>query len=100
MIKHIVMWKLKENAAGADKSKNAEKVIERITKLKGITPGMGVLEVGKDFNRSPNAFDLALYSEFDSMDALNDYQNHPDHVAVKDFLLEVTEERAVVDYEI
>jgi len=100
MIKHIVMWKLKENAAGASKDVNAVKIIERIARLKNIVPGMGALEVGIDINRSANAFDLSLYSEFDSMESLNEYQNHPDHVAVKDFLHEVTEERCVVDYDI
>ena len=100
MIKHIVMWKLKENAGGRSKNDNAKMIIEKICSIKGKIPGMGALEVGIDFNRSAQAYDLALYSEFDSVRSLDFYQNHPEHAAVKDFIKDATEERCVVDYEV
>jgi hypothetical protein len=42
--------------------------------------------------------DVALYSAFENQAALDAYQQHPDHVAIKQFLGEVSEERYVVDY--
>jgi hypothetical protein len=99
MLKHIVMWKLKENADGKSKDEIAKTIIERIGRFKGM-PGMGALEVGIDINRSASAFDLALYSEFESVEALDSYQNNPDHIVVRDYIQKVTENRIVVDYEI
>lgn len=100
MVKHIVFWKLKERAAGASRAENARLLKERLEALDGRIPGMLRAEVGIDFDRSAGAWDVALYSEFESREALDVYQDHPEHVAVKDFVLEVREDRAVVDYEV
>ncbi|MDP5008651.1 MAG: Dabb family protein, partial [Glaciimonas sp.] len=42
--------------------------------------------------------DIALYSEFVSQEALDVYQNHPDHVAIKPWVTAVRESRQVIDY--
>jgi len=94
------MWKLKENAGGLSKDENAKSIADKISRLRGITPGILALEIGVDLNKGAQAYDLVLYSEFESMDALNLYQNHPDHAKARDFILEVTSDRRVVDYEI
>ncbi|WP_317623581.1 Dabb family protein [Chlorobium limicola] len=52
-----------------------------------------------DFAGSAASFDVVLYSEFIDREALVVYQTHPEHEAVKSFIVEATEERAVVDYE-
>ncbi len=100
MIKHIVMWKLKESASGNTKEKNALLIKEKLEALNGKIPGLLKLEVGIDFSRTPDSSDIVLYSEFESRDALNNYQSHPEHNAIIPFVAEAREERRVVDYEI
>ncbi len=99
MIKHIVMWKLKDSANGMGKAENARAIKEKLEALRGKIPGLLRLEVGIDYSRTDNSADLALYSEFASRKALDDYQEHPDHKAVMPFILEARSERRVVDYE-
>jgi plasmid stability protein len=94
------MWRLREGAHGRSVAENAQEIIRMLHALRGEIPGMGTIEAGRDFSATPSSFDLALYSEFESREALNAYQNHPAHVAVKEYLSSATLERVVVDYEI
>jgi DNA phosphorothioation-dependent restriction protein DptG len=99
VIKHIVMWRLKEEARGNTRSANAELVKEKLEALAGRIPGLLRIEAGLDFSRTESSADVVLYSEFESRKALADYQVHPEHEAVKEFIGDVTAERWVVDYE-
>jgi len=98
-VKHIVLWKLKDEAEGAKKAENARRIKERLEALRGRIPGLRHLEVGVNFEPSAAAYDVALYSELDSRAALDAYQVHPEHKAVADFIGKVREARVVVDYE-
>ncbi|HNX26425.1 MAG TPA: Dabb family protein [Phycisphaerae bacterium] len=100
MIKHIVLWKLKQTADGSTAVENAQIMKERLEALNGRIPGMKKLEVGIDFSRTQASFDVALYSEFESRKALDDYQVHPEHMAVRKFIGGVIEGRHIADYEI
>ncbi len=100
MVKHIVFWNLKDEALGNDKAKNALLVKEKLEALNGQIEGLIKLEVGMDFAKGEMSTDVALYSEFDSREALDYYQQHPKHKAVQDFVKEVRLDRAVVDYEV
>lgn len=99
MIKHIVMWRLKDEARGAGKSANAERMKEMLDALQGRIPGLLRIEAGLAINGGDAAADVVLYSEFEDREALAAYQAHPEHEAVKAFIGEVTEARWVVDYE-
>ncbi len=99
MIKHIVMWRLKDEAAGATKEENALKLKDSLESLTDKIPSLIAAEVGINFNPSPAAFDVVLYSEFEDQEGLNAYQNHPEHVKIVDFVGEIRTDRAVVDYE-
>jgi hypothetical protein len=46
------------------------------------------------------AWSIALYSEFDTLDDVKYYATHPDHVAAGKLIAAVKESRACVDYEI
>ena len=100
MVKHIVMWSVKDGANGMSKKQIVAEMSKKLLALKPIIKQIRTIEVGENFLDSPAAFDVALYTEFASREDLNAYQVHPDHVALKDFILSVTEKRAVVDYEI
>lgn len=99
MIKHIVMWRLKDSAAGASREENAKKLKQSLEDLKDKIEDIKALEVGINFNASPAAFDVVLYSEFADMEGLDSYQNHPEHLKIVDFVGEIRTDRAVVDYE-
>jgi hypothetical protein len=100
MIKHIVMWRLKEHAEGNDKAVNARLVKEKLEALRGRIPGMLKVEVGIDFSATDASADVVLYSEFESREALDGYQAHPEHEALKPFVSAVRVSRQLVDYEI
>lgn len=99
MIKHIVFWKLKEEANGLSKQQNAEAIKQKLEDLQGKIPGLLSIEVGFDFLHSPESADVVLYSTFESKEALDVYANHPLHKAVMPFIAEARSERRVVDYE-
>lgn len=99
MIKHIVFWRLHPTANGNDASTNARLIKERLEALDGRMPGMVKLEVGIDFLRSEESVDVALYSEFETREALEAYLAHPEHKAIVPFILESRSERRVIDYE-
>jgi len=100
MIKHIVMWRLKEAAHGNDKATNASLIKKKLEALVGKIPGLLKLEVGIDYSCSDTSSDVVLYSEFESREALERYHVHPDHKAIMPFVMEARDERRVVDYEI
>ena len=93
MIKHIVMWTLKDKT-------DAHKVKTMLEGLKGKVPSIIDIEVGIDVNGSEAAADVVLYSTFASMDDLNAYQHHPEHQAVIPLMQAMTTSRMVADYEI
>lgn len=98
MIKHIVMWKLKEFAEGADKKRNAKRMKIELEALRTTVPHITHIEVGINCMGSDASYDVALYSEFATEKDLDNYQKHPDHLAVADFIGKIREKRVVVDY--
>jgi hypothetical protein len=99
MIKHIVMWKLVDSYEGKSKSEIAETIRDNIEALKDVIPQLKEVEVGINFNSTDAAFDICLYSVFDSREDLEIYQNHPQHLKVAEFIAKVRTQRVVCDYE-
>lgn len=100
MIKHIVFWRVKGRGDHPTREEHAQAIKAKIEALKGKIPGMLHLEAGVDFCRADAAFDVVLYSEFESRAALEGYQVHPLHQEVAAFITERRLERAIVDYEV
>ena len=95
MIRHIVMWKFKE-----DKQEEMLIFRDRLLALKGQIPEIRAMEVGININPSDRSFDAVLVSEFDSLDALKSYTVNPLHVAVSDFCKTIRTQSVSCDYEI
>lgn len=99
LIRHIVMWKLKETAEGAPRADN-------LAKLKGLLEGCRKLVPGTPLHLEAcfaepglySTYDIALVADFADKAALDAYQDHPDHVVVKQFAQAVAEARQCVDY--
>ena len=100
MIKHIVMWRLKDHAEGNNKITNAQRMKTKLEALRGQIDGVLAIEVGIDFSATEASADVVLYSEFTDRAALAAYQAHPAHQAVMAFIKEVVSARHLVDYEI
>lgn len=100
MIKHVLMLKLKDFAEGADKATNRARVKTLLEGCRGLVPGMGAFEVGLATSGLEATCDVVLYSEFASKAALDAYQNHPEHVAIKPLIQALRQERHCLDYEV
>ena len=96
MVKHIILWKLKEEFNN-DKVKQGIKA--GLESLKGVIDGL--LEIKVETETLPSAnVDVMLYSVFSDAAALKHYATHPEHVKVADtFVRPYTETRACFDYE-
>ncbi len=98
MIKHIVMWTLKEEAEGCTKKECAVRAKQLLEDLQQHIPQIVSIEVGINFNGSDFAYDLVLYSEFKSLEDLQIYQAHPKHLEAAAFIGSIVQSRAVCDY--
>ena len=100
MIKHVVMWRLKDSAAGGDKAGNAQTMKARLEALHAAIPVIRRLEVGLNAKDSERASDVVLYTEFDNGEDLAVYSQHPAHQEVVKFISAIVSETRVVDYEV
>jgi hypothetical protein len=92
MVRHIVMWKLRDKA-------DAPLLKARLEALNGAIPGLLSLEVGIDFLESQQSADLVLVADMESRAALDLYQAHPEHQAIVPLVKAAAISRSVVDYE-
>jgi hypothetical protein len=99
MIRHIVMWKLKETAEGATRAENAQKLKAKLEACRDIVPGILRLEVAVATPGLESTCDVVLDSDFADKAALDAYQIHPTHQALKSFVTAVRESRECVDFE-
>ncbi|HCO68525.1 MAG TPA: stress responsive protein [Dysgonomonas sp.] len=99
MIKHIVCWKLKEEAHGNDKATNMKLIKEKLENLQGKIEGLIKIEAGINLPDYPANYDVVLYSELESKEALDYYQSHPLHQEILPFIREAVSSRVAVDYE-
>ena len=95
MIRHIVMFKLKEFATPADKQ---AKMQEIKTGLEALIDKIDVLRMIRvDFNVNPaETWDIILTTELDTVEDVGTYANHP---VSKGIIGPVKADRACVDYE-
>lgn len=100
MIKHIVCWKLKEEAHGNNKATNMILIKEKLEALQAKIDGVVKIEVGINLPGFSSNYDVVLYSELESEEALDFYQNHPLHQALLPFIREAVADRVAVDYQV
>jgi hypothetical protein len=101
MIKHIVFFGIADEAEGKSKQEIMQFIKQALENLIHLIPQLRKIEVGINHPGAPAGnFDLALYSEFDSMADLDAYQVHPEHKRVAAYIGKVKTSRACVDYEV
>lgn len=100
MVKHVVMWKLKDYANGNDKATNARIIKEKLEELEGKIEGVYKMQVGINKLNSPANYDVVLCADMKDMETLEVYQNHPEHLKVASFVRAANEGRTAVDFEV
>lgn len=96
MVKHIILWKLKEEYNNEDVKKNIKESLEA---LYGKIDGIVYIRVQTQALSSSNC-DVMLDSAFENVDALKAYATHPEHVYAADtFVRPYTESRTCIDFE-
>lgn len=83
MVKHIILWTLKDSLSETEKETVKQEIKEGLEGLNGKIPGLLDIHVQTECLASSNA-DLMLDSSFESEEALEGYAIHPEHVAVAD----------------
>jgi hypothetical protein len=100
MVKHLVMWRIRRRSDAEDPGELQGQILRTVDSMRQGIDGLRFLEVGFNRRHAADAADLALYSEFDTWDALVAYEAHPLHGELKDLIGPLRAERRVVDYEI
>jgi len=98
MLKHVLMFRLKEKTDETVKSANLIKLKEALEALKDHIPEIKALITGVNISPSPASYDLFYDSEFEDQAALERYRTHPEHQEVVDLIKEICSDRVVVDY--
>lgn len=99
MIKHIILWQLKDELTEGQISEVKAGIKSGLEGLKGEIPGLIDIKVVTEGLASSNA-DVMLDSTFESEEALKGYATHPKHVAVADGKVRpYTASRVCMDYE-
>lgn len=93
MVKHIVLYTLKE---GVDKDEAVKLIGSVLEPLVGKIPGLLHMEI----RRAYVGMDYALYSEFESREALSAYATHPLHEEAKGHFFHMLDSRVAADYEV
>lgn len=98
MINHVVLFKLN------DYSKEEKQAV--IAELKAALEGLKdkikevkYIEVGVNYELESKSYDLALISHFETVEDLDVYRVHPEHLKVVKRVGETTSGRAAVDFE-
>jgi len=94
MVKHIVMFDFKDE----NKQENLLRAKEMLEALLITVPTLNKIEVGVNFSKEDRAMDLSLYSEFDTIEGLELYANHPEHLEVVKFIKSAAIASKVSDY--
>lgn len=99
MVKHIILWTLREELSAEEKATIKNEIKTGLEGLKDVIPG--ILDIKVNINGLPSSnADLMLDSSFESVEALKNYAVHPAHVNVADTKVRpYTAVRSCLDFE-
>lgn len=94
MIRHIVMYKLKEPT-----EENKKALFQKFMSMKGKIPCLMDIEAGIDLLGLERSFDVCLICTFEGLAQLEEYRKHPVHIPVMNYVKSVVKQSHSVDYE-
>ncbi len=92
MIRHIVMWKFREDA-------DPTEFLSRLAALQGQIPLIRSMEIHKSAVPG-SAYDAILISDFDSLEDVERYKVDPRHQAVSALCKSIRTDRRSIDVEL
>ena len=98
MIRHVVMWQLKEYAQDRTKEENLKYIKEKMEALPEQIDCLLSMEVNFNINDKPGMFDAVAVSTFKSLRDIMKYRLHPAHKYITEYIALVRDGRASVDY--
>lgn len=99
MVNHYVFWNLNDSLTKEERIQAGLAIREKLEAVGKLVPGVKSLEVRINELESSNR-DVALLSVFESVEALNAYQVHPEHVKAGSYIKSVTCNRTCFDFEV
>lgn len=101
MVKHIILWTLKDSLSEEEKIQIKKSIKEGLESLKGVVPGLTDIKVQIDGRLASSNADLMLDCTLESEKALKGYAVHPAHVAIANSRVRpFTAIRSCLDYTI
>lgn len=101
MVKHVILWKLKEELSDAEKASVKRGIKEGLEGLAGKVPGLLDIKVHIDGRLASSNADVMLDSTLESEEALKGYAVHPAHVEVANTKVRpYTAQRSCLDFEL
>ena len=82
---------------GVNKPEAIEIIRSVLEPLVGVIPGLLHMEIRATYQ---GGMDYALYSEFESRQALAEYAQHPAHLEAKTHFWDFLDSRVAADYEV
>ncbi len=101
MVKHIILWRLREDLAPEEKQHVKQDIKAGLEGLAGRIPGLLSIRVNVDGRLDSSNADIMLDSTFTDEASLKAYAVHPEHVAVADGKVRpYTSLRTCLDFEV
>lgn len=98
MVNHYVFWNFNDSLTKEERVEAGMKIKELLEAVGKAVPGVVSLKVLTTPLESSNR-DVALISRFESIEALNAYQVHPEHVKAGSYVGSVATNRTCFDFE-
>lgn len=99
MVRHIVMWVLKEDLGGETKTEVMNKIKQDLEALKEVRKE--IVEIAVSFNINPaEKYDLVLNSLFHTLDDVKTYAVSPEHTKVAEYIKTKVDVRSAIDFEV
>lgn len=99
MIRHIVTWKLKAQDAAA-KAAAVAAIAGVLEPLVAVVPGIHSLHVRPNIAYFDKNWDVLVIGDYESLEALDAYQVHPDHVAAAAVVRAFVTDRSSIDFQL
>lgn len=91
MIKHIYLFRLKENI-------DSNEVIQKLYTLAEHIPEIQEIEIGQDFRGAQNSYDICEYLTFNNMEDFEAFTNDPYHDSIRKYMAGVQASGVKIDY--
>ena len=99
MINHVVLFKLKKYESESEKQNVIGSIEDALLGLLSKIDELKFIEVGVNYELASKSHDVCLITHFETVEQLDSYRIHPEHLKVAELIGQHAVERAAVDFE-